>query len=51
MITHVSMLRFTRFANSFSKKIENLGHAVAPRFIIYDCGRIHQAHRILPAMR
>lgn len=41
---------FTRLTNGFSKKLENLGHAVALHFMYYNFGCIHQSHRITPAM-
>jgi hypothetical protein len=46
----MSMRRFTRLTNGFSKKLENLGHAVALHFMYYNFGRIHQTLRITPAM-
>jgi IS1 family transposase len=46
----MSMRRFTRLTNAFSKKLENLGHAVALHFMYYNFGRIHQTLRVTPAM-
>jgi IS1 family transposase len=46
----MSMRRFTRLTNAFSKKIENLGHAVALHFMYYNFCRIHQTLRVTPAM-
>ena len=46
----MSMRRFTRLTNAFSKKIENLEHAVALHFMYYNFGRIHQKLRVTPAM-
>lgn len=46
----MSMRRFTRLTNGFSKKLENLGHAVALHFMYYNFGRIHQTLRVTPAM-
>lgn len=46
----MSMRRFTCLSNGFSKKLENLGHAVALHFMYYNFGRIHQSLRITPAM-
>jgi IS1 family transposase len=43
----MSMRRFTRLTNGFSKKLENLGHAVALHFMYYN---FHQTLRITPAM-
>jgi hypothetical protein len=42
--------RFTRLTNAFSKKIENLKHAVALHFMYYNFCRIHQSLRVTPAM-
>lgn len=46
----LSMRRFTRLTNGFSKKIENLEAAVALHFMWYNFGRIHQTLRVTPAM-
>jgi IS1 family transposase len=46
----MSMRRFTRLTNAFSKKIENLEHAVALHFLYYNFGRIHKTLRVTPAM-
>ena len=46
----MSMRRFTRLTNAFSKKVENLGHAVALHFMHYNFCRIHQTLRVAPAM-
>jgi IS1 family transposase len=46
----MSMRRFTRVTNAFSKKTENHGHAVALHFMYYNFGRIHKTLRITPAM-
>lgn len=46
----MSMRRFTRLTNAFSKKVENLSHAVALHFMFYNFGRIHQTLRVTPAM-
>jgi hypothetical protein len=46
----MSMRRFTRLTNVFSKKIENLQHAVALHFMHYNFARIHQTLRVTPAM-
>ena len=46
----MNMRRFTRLTNAFSKKIENLSHAVALHFMYYNFCRIHQSLRITPAM-
>jgi IS1 family transposase len=46
----MSMRRFTRLTNAFSKKAENHAHAVAIHFMFYNFGRIHKTLRITPAM-
>lgn len=46
----MSMRHFTRLTNAFSKKIENLSHAVALHFMHYNFARVHQALRVTPAM-
>jgi IS1 family transposase len=46
----MSMRRFTRLTNSFSKKLENLEAAVALHFMWYNFGRVHQTLRVTPAM-
>lgn len=45
----MSMRRFTRLTNAFSKKLENLRHAVALHFMYYNFCRIHQTLRCTPA--
>jgi hypothetical protein len=44
------MRRFTRLTNAFSKKVQNLAHAVSLHFIYYNFGRIHKSLRVTPAM-
>jgi len=46
----MSMRRFIRLTNAFSKKIDNHGHAVALYFAHYNFCRVHQALRVTPAM-
>ena len=46
----ISMRRFTRLTNGFSKKAENHLHSVAIHFMHYNFVRIHQSLRITPAM-
>jgi len=44
------MRRFTRLTNAFSKKVENLTHAVALHFMYYNFARVHKTLRVTPAM-
>jgi IS1 family transposase len=46
----MSMRRFTRLTNAFSKKVENLRAAVALHFAWCNFVRIHRSLRITPAM-
>jgi IS1 family transposase len=46
----MSMRRFTRLTNAFSKKLDNLKAAVAVYFMHYNFARIHQTLRVTPAM-
>lgn len=46
----MSMRRFTRLTNGFSKKAENHAFALALHFMFYNFGRIHKTLRITPAM-
>jgi len=39
----MSMRRFTRLTNAFSKKVENLEHAVALHFMYYNFARSHKS--------
>jgi IS1 family transposase len=47
----MSMRRFTRLTNGFSKKAENHAHAVALHYMYYNFGRIHKTLRVTPAMQ
>jgi len=38
----MNMRRFARLTNAFSKKVENLGYALALHFMYYNFCRIHQ---------
>jgi IS1 family transposase len=46
----MSMRRFTRLTNAFSKKVENHEAAVALHFMYYNFARVHQTLRVTPAM-
>ena len=46
----MSMRRFTRLTNAFSKKLENHIHALALYFAFYNFCRIHKTLRVSPAM-
>lgn len=46
----MSMRRFTRLTNAFSKKIDNHIHALALYFVFYNFTRIHKTLRMSPAM-
>lgn len=46
----MSMRRFTRLTNAFSKKLTNHGHMVALYALWYNFVRIHKTLRVTPAM-
>lgn len=46
----MSMRRFTRLTNAFSKKVKNHAAAIALYFMFYNFRRIHQTLRVTPAM-
>lgn len=46
----MSMRRFTRLTNAFSKKLDNHIHALALYFVFYNFTRIHKTLRMSPAM-
>src|ERR1700732_5137621 len=46
----MSMRRFTRLTNAFSKKVENLRAAVSLHFAHYNFVRVHRTLRVTPAM-
>ena len=45
----MSMKRFARLSNGFSKKVENHAHAVAIHYMHYNFARIHKSLRVTPA--
>jgi hypothetical protein len=46
----MSMRRFTRLTNAFSKKFENHCHAIALYFVWYNFIKFHKTLRMTPAM-
>jgi len=46
----VGMRRFTRLTDAFSKKVENLAHAVSLHYMHYNFGRVHKTFGLAPAM-
>ena len=46
----MSIRRFTRLTNAFSKKLENHVYAIAIYMMHYNFVRIHQSLRVTPAM-
>jgi IS1 family transposase len=46
----MSLRRLTRLTNAFSKKVENLAHAMSIHYMHYNFARIHSTLRITPAM-
>ena len=47
----MSMRRFTRLTNGFSKKIENHGHAISIHFMYYNFARVHKTIKTTPAIK
>jgi hypothetical protein len=45
----MGMRRFTRLTNGFSKKVENLAHAVSLHYMHYNFARVHQSLTITHA--
>jgi hypothetical protein len=46
----MTMRRFTRLTNGFSKKVDNLEANVALHYMHYNFARIHKTLRVTPAM-
>jgi len=46
----MSMRRFTRLINGFSKMLENLAHSISLHFMYYNFARIHQTLRVTSAI-
>ena len=47
---HMSMRRFPRLTNAFSKKVESHMYAISLHYMYYNFCRIHQTLRVTPAM-
>lgn len=45
----MGMRQFTRLTNAFSKKVENLAHAVSLHFMYYNFCRVHESLTIKDA--
>jgi len=43
LTVRMGMRRFTRLTNGFSKKVENLSHAVALHYMHYNFARVHES--------
>jgi hypothetical protein len=47
----MSMRRFTRLTNGFSKKAENHARALSLHYLHYNFARLHKTLRVTPAMQ
>jgi IS1 family transposase len=47
----MSMRRFTRLTNAFSKKLANLEHMLAIHYMVYNFSRIHMTLKSTPAIK
>lgn len=47
----MSMRRFIRLTNGFSKKVENHCCAIGLHYMHYNFGRVHKTLRVTPAMQ
>lgn len=47
----ITMRRFTRLTNAFSKRLEYLKAALSLHFAWYNFVRVHQSLRVTPAMQ
>jgi len=47
----MSTRRLTRLTNAFSKKLDNLKHALALHFVYYNFCRVHQTLKTTPAIK
>ena len=50
LTVRMSLRRFTRLTNAFSKKIENHEHAIAVHYFYYNFSRKHQTLKTTPAV-
>ena len=50
LMMRMSMRRFTRLTNAFSRKVENHAHSVALHYMNHSFCRIHRTLRVTSAM-